>query len=210
MSELQRARALADATRAELRRILVSSDKPMRVAELAEMLDVHHTVVRQHMKVLSDAGLVTSERLPVSSRGRPSTGWRGVAIAPESYRQLSTMLVEAVRHGTSPRDQGVVSGRRLGGQGRPGVEAIVTEAAVMGFRPRTRLRGDGRVDVILQECPYADVAEFDPHVVCDLHWGIAEGIAVACGDVVVEGFDVRPPHRAGCRIGLRSIVNAQG
>ncbi len=75
---LRRARALSVPTRVEIVERLSASPAPMTAAQLAEALGVHHTVVREHIALLIDAGLVTSEVLPITGRGRPRNGYSAV------------------------------------------------------------------------------------------------------------------------------------
>lgn len=204
IGEVNRARALSDSTRIKLLELLLASTGPRRVSELARELDLHHTVVRQHLKILSLAGLVASEPLPVSSRGRPSSGWRASTAVSNPYQWLSEKLAEAMREGFSPHDEGFATGRRLAHAETNGVDVIMSEAEKMGFHPRRDRREGARVDIVLERCPFAEVADLDPGVVCALHHGLASGIASVCGDVVVERLDVRPPRVAGCRLVLRA------
>lgn len=202
-TEVRRARALSDPTRVGLFESLLAGEGPRSVAVLAEGMGLHHTVVRKHLRVLEGAGLVASEQLPVQGPGRPSVGWRAVPQSANPYQMLAGTLAEAVRSGSSPREAGRRVGQRLASRGQRGVEVIVAEAAKNGFEPRRSEHRDGRIHIVLDRCPFAAVAAVDPKVVCDVHHGLASGIASVCGDVVVERLDVRPPKVAGCRLVLR-------
>ena len=82
------------------------------------------------------------------------------------------------------------------------VEIIEAVARRLGFEPRRELRRAG-VDIVLDRCPFATSATTAPDIVCELHRGLAEGIAeTAAGDTTVIGLVVRPPKRAGCRLQL--------
>lgn len=203
--DLQRAAALSGGTRRKVYEILRADDTPVRVADLASRTGVHRTVVRRHLEALADVGLVVRESLPARGRGRPSAGWRAVAAPVDAYRHLSTMLADAIRAERSPREQGRVAGREFAASGADGgVAAIVVHAERLGFDPELVADVGGHcVDVVLRRCPYLDVAELDPAVVCELHRGVAEGIAEVYGDVVVADLRPRPPHVAGCVVSLR-------
>jgi predicted ArsR family transcriptional regulator len=88
-----------------------------------------------------------------------------------------------------------------------GVEAIRAEAARLGFDPLVRQRKT-TTEVVLRHCPFSIVAATDPGVVCELHLGLAEGIAAASGDVRVTGLRRADPHTAGCRVLLERSAPA--
>lgn len=201
---LLRARALSVPTRAAIVELLREADGPMTAHELAERLGVHHTAVRQHATVLAEAGLITGEPLPPIGRGRPRTGFRATSV-PDPYRHLASMLAEAVRDGVTAR----TVGRRHGGVvTRPGgdsLEILRAEAERLGFRPQVRELRNGSTELVLGSCPFADLAVEDPHTVCSLHRGMAEGVAERNSGIEVRGLHVADPHRGGCRIVLRRV-----
>jgi predicted ArsR family transcriptional regulator len=130
----------------------------------------------------------------------------------DPYRELSAMLATAVRDRRSPRavgaDAGLAAALAADPAGeRDAVDLIQDEAAALGFDPVRRGRVD-RPDLVLQHCPFADVAADDPESICALHLGVAEGIARSRGDVEVLDLVVRDPHRAGCRLRLRRVPSA--
>lgn len=72
-----------------------------------------------------------------------------------------------------------------------------------GFEPETRHRG-GRIDVVLQNCPFEATALDDPDTVCALHLGIARGVTEGAYGLDVQELIAKDPRRAGCRLQLRS------
>ena len=56
---------------------------------------------------------------------------------------------------------------------------------------------------MLGRCPFADVAATEPDTVCQLHLGLAEGLAEGLGGLEVERLMVKDAHRAGCRLIMR-------
>ncbi|HEX6382012.1 MAG TPA: transcriptional regulator, partial [Acidimicrobiia bacterium] len=71
-----------------------------------------------------------------------------------------------------------------------------------GFEPR-RVERRGSVDLVLDHCPFQVTATTAPEIVCQLHLGLAEGIAEATGgSVEVTELIARDPRRAGCRLKL--------
>ena len=68
--------------------------------------------------------------------------------------------------------------------------------------PRVRDQGELQ-EIVLQSCPFADLAAVQPETVCEVHVGLAQGIAERAGGIEVEGIRLADPHRGGCRIVMR-------
>ena len=68
-----------------------------------------------------------------------------------------------------------------------------------GFEPTLLQQGD-EVEVLLHACPFAAAALTDPDIVCELHHGIAIGVAEEVGGITVDGLDREDPRRAPCRL----------
>ncbi len=207
-TEIQReARALGDPTRYSIFRRIADADGPLSVAELTAFVGLNHNAVRQHLAVLKDAGLVSEERELRTRPGRPSLLYR---LHPEaagkwstlgSYEWLARLLAEAVHEGASVRDVGRRDGRRRGASGDDGDAADRMEVELLrgGFRP-TRVDRATTTDFVLGRCPFEEVAATNPHEVCQLHLGLAEGLADSLGDVTIERLVKKDPRRAGCRL----------
>ena len=182
----------------------------MGVDELTEGAGVHHTVVRQHLAKLEQAGLVERSPLAPSGRGRPKSVYRLTAearrhvVGQDRYRRLAALLARAVRRGVEAREVGRLEGVEVAAASddTDAVELLLAESERMGFEPSLQ-DVEGGCDVVLGHCPFQDVAAEDPETICGLHLGIAEGIAARKGDFEVEGMTVRDPVRAGCRIHVR-------
>src|SRR5690606_36037359 len=119
------------------------------------------------------------------------------------YEALSMMLLELLRGEQTPREVGRAAGRRLAlehGTEASTIETLDAVARRLGFEPSVRESRTG-VDVVLDRCPFVGPATAAPEVVCDLHRGIAEGIAEQAADsAVIDDLVIRPPRTAGCRI----------
>lgn len=209
-SDLRRARALGDRTRQAIYLALRDAAGPLDVEALTALVGTHHTAVRQHLAKLEDAGLVVEERLPITGRGRPRIGYRAAAERADGapYRTLAGLLAAAVRTGEGVREAGRAAGRRqpapAGSSADPAprspVEALADQAAQLGFEPEIQPGPGDRSTILLRACPFADVAADAPEVVCDLHLGIAEGLAETIGGLTVEALHPGDPHAAGCRL----------
>ncbi len=201
----QQARALGDPTRHEIFRYLAEAPAAAGVAELTDHLGLNHNAIRQHLAKLVDAGLVAESTAAPAGRGRPRLTYRvdpgaaGRWGATGAYERLAVLLAEVVRTGEEPVEVGRRAARGSARQepGSDSIQALVDEMARQGFDPAVR-RSDGSVDLILQACPFTSAALTDPGTVCDLHLGLAQGVAEAVGGVVIDELVPRDPRRANC------------
>lgn len=208
------ARALGDPTRFRIFRYIFEAARPVGVAELTSYTQLNHNAVRQHLDVLTSAGLVTESQEERTRPGRPRLLYEsapdsaGLWGTPGPYEQLATSLAEAMRTGASPEDAGRRAGlaraREMARREPPGdgIEAIEHEMARAGFKPSRRDRPRG-VEVVLERCPFESAASVNAKAVCLVHFGLAKGLAEGIGGVEVEGLVPKNPHKAGCRLLLR-------
>lgn len=190
-------------TRARLHEMLLASEHPLRVDHLAEATGLHHTGVRQHLAVLVAAGLATQETLAPDGRGRPSYVYRGLPRPMTPYERLAFELADALRSHRSPREQGRDLGVRLGAvPAADPVDVLLRETHAWGFAPGVTSESEGAV-IELTACPFADLAAADAATVCQLHLGMAEGIADRVGGITVEGLEMTDPRHGGCRLHVR-------
>lgn len=207
----QEARALGDPTRHRIFRYVADAGRPVTVAELTDHVQLNHNAVRQHLAVLKATHLVVEEVEARSRPGRPRLLYR---LHPEvaerweaagSYPWLAGLLASAIRRKQAPRHIGRQEGHRRAAE-LPVVEdpilELEAEMARRGFRPSRSERGR-RVEFVLGRCPFAEVAEADPGTVCQLHLGLAEGLAEGLGALSVERLVAKDARRAGCRLVVR-------
>ena len=57
-----------------------------------------------------------------------------------------------------------------------------------------------KADITLRTCPFATTALADPETVCELHLGIAYGIADNLDGLVIDELVPKDPRRANCRL----------
>lgn len=209
------ARALADPTRLRILRHLTEAARPVDIEELTRVAEVHHNAVRSHLHRLVEAGLAVESVQRRIGRGRPRLQYTAGATASQrlrgvtGYEELARSLSRTIVGHRSPREQGAADGAAIAANLAPEltddpVAAIEHWARAQGFAPRVEADPDDPavVDVHIHACPYADVAKESPEVVCALHLGMAEGLAIATGGRV-EGLEVRDPVQAGCVLRVR-------
>lgn len=203
----QQARALGAPTRHQIFRHLVDARSAVDIEELTSAFGLNHNAIRQHLAKLVDAGLVVEAKAARSSPGRPrlvyavdpgaESRWGGVV----PYERLSVLLTEIIRTGDTAVEVGRRAGRRFPVAASPADTTITDIADVMarhGFEPEVRRRG-GRVDIVLQNCPFESAVLADD-LVCDLHLGLAEGLVDGSDQLVLDELVAKDPRRAGCRL----------
>lgn len=210
MSTLQQqAKALGDPTRHRVFRYVVDAAQPVDVAELTDHFGLNHNAIRQHLAKLVDAGLVLEDKAAPAGRGRPRLVYLvGPAVegrwgATGPYEELSIWLTEVIRSGAEPVEVGRRAGRETPGapagvhrQADP-VGVLVDSMARHGFDPTVRVRG-AKVDVTLRSCPFEAAALVAPEIVCDIHLGIAQGVAEGIDGLVVDELVPNDARRAHC------------
>jgi predicted ArsR family transcriptional regulator len=210
------ARALGDPTRHEIFRYVADALEPVDVAELTAHLRLNHNAIRQHLAKLVDVGLIHEQKAPPVGRGRPRLHYT-VDGGAESrwgvqgpYERLSLWLAEMVRTGDTPVEVGRRAGQRIRRRaGRPrdlgttgtdeSVDELVHQMARHGFDPSVRVSGSAAT-ITLHACPFVTTALADPDTVCQLHLGIAHGIAESLDGLVIDELVAKDPRRANCRL----------
>ncbi len=195
-------RALADERRRRLVEELRGAPAGLDVAQLSERLGLHQNTVRWHLGILRDAELVSSRAAEQTGPGRPRILY---ALAPEAHaggrdehRLLATILTGTLAELEDGSERAEAAGRAWGRYlvRRPlplvRVDDERTTAEVsgllaeQGFAPEPAEGGIG-----MRRCPFHELAETNPEVVCAVHQGLIDGALEQLGsDLRVEGLDV--------------------
>ena len=120
------------------------------------------------------AGPSTSTR---SRRARPASGStrRATRCSPGcSPRSPSGSAPRPTTRPPSGRAWGVEAGRRT--RSKSCVKALFGEMDRLGLRARARDLPGGGADIAFLHCPFRELAEAYPELVCNLHRGICEGV----------------------------------
>lgn len=185
-------RALADPSRVRLLGRLRQSERPLSVEELAEDLGLHPNTVRAHLVVLEETELVVSS---VERGGRPGRPRRLFVAVPEEAEEEHALLASALASSLEPLAEGeeiaLTAGRSWGGvlverlePGRPAdatacVERVETLLRRRGFAPDREA-----YDLIMRRCPFRELAERYPRVICSFHAGLIGGAFAELGGAV--------------------------
>lgn len=180
-----RHRALAHPRRVQVLELLRAARDGLDVTELARRSGLHPNTIRAHLDKLTAAELVVGVPVRDGGRGRPSIRYRATEPDEDGYRLLSSMLATALSTGDhdGPAPAAEAAGRRWGQQLTqvPDPEATAEQQLTapeavtvlfdrLGFAPA----GDGD-RIVLHACPYRDLAEQHPDVICGLHLGLLRG-----------------------------------
>jgi predicted ArsR family transcriptional regulator len=200
--ELEVLKALGDETRFALYRELAAATAPVAVQELADGLGLHANTVRLHLDRLREAGLVDVDVVHRGTVGRPqhlyslAPGAPGLGFDPPAHVLLAGLLAALSEQMGADAEAAVATGRAWGREaGKRATEqsclhALGGELARLGFEPAADAEpgpsGATRIDFL--HCPFRELAEAYPELVCNLHRGICEGVAQQVGHGTVEQF----------------------
>ena len=185
-------RALADPSRARILERLRATEAPQDASQLARAVGLHVNTVRSHLRVLATAGLVAVHPEERHTRGRPRLVYEPAAQAETSgahagYQLLAEILAsELASSGDDSagraRQAGEAWGRFLVSRRPPHVPSSASEdiAAVLdlldeaGFDPTLEPDATGHT-VLMQHCPFGEVADHYRKIVCAVHLGLIQG-----------------------------------
>ncbi|MCU1450319.1 MAG: putative ArsR family transcriptional regulator [Acidimicrobiales bacterium] len=193
-------KALGDNTRYAIYLELARSPSPRSTIDIAETLGLHPNTVRPHLERMREVGLLDVEVENRGSVGRPQHRYSIAADAPSlglepaAFPLLSRLLADAAAGaGVSGDDAAAASreqGRTMAGQAARGATCAVALTRALdelGFDPATA--SDGELTTIaFTHCPYRELAEAHPEVICHLHRGLVEGFVEEHGGAGVEQF----------------------
>jgi predicted ArsR family transcriptional regulator len=189
-------------TRALVAAALRDSPDGLDTQQLATRLDLHPNTVRWHLGALAEEGAVSSAPVPSGGRGRPRIVYRAEPEAEpgtrDEYRLLATVLsgtLAATEDGPQAAERaGREWGRFLAPRRLPLVHttdddarrAVTALLEEQGFRPEACADG-----VRMRRCPFHDLAEAQPEIVCAVHKGLVDGALEELGsDLRISSLDV--------------------
>lgn len=199
-------KTLGDNTRYAIYLELARAPRPLATADVAESLGLHPNTVRPHLERMRDLGLLVSSAEARGSVGRPHHRWSlapdapSLGLEPPTFPLLARMLVRlaaAAGAGSDEaadvgRDQGRADAERVAGTGGGCVELLTAELARLGFDPAAVVErapdGTASATVAFTHCPFRELAEAHPELVCHLHRGLVEGFVDGTGGGQVVAF----------------------
>jgi predicted ArsR family transcriptional regulator len=204
--DLEVLKALGDETRYAMYRELATATVPLSAQDLAERLQLHANTVRLHLERLREAGLVDVEAVHRGTVGRPqhryslAAGAPGLGLDPPAHVLLAGLLAAlAERIGAVPEDAadtgfawGVEAGKRT--RSRSCLRALQGELTSLGFEPALDQESATTTRIDFLHCPFRELAEAYPELVCNLHRGLCEGVVDQVGGGRVEEFAALYDH----------------
>ncbi len=211
-------KALGDNTRYAIYLELARAPHPLATNDIARTLGLHPNTVRPHLERMRDVGLLD---LRVDARGgvgRPQHVYSIAADAPSlgleppAFPLLARMLVRlAVDAGLAAddaRDAGAEQGRIEATRVAPdlgGLDALIVDLGTLGFDPTTVCEA-GTATVAFMHCPFRDLAEVSPTIVCGLHQGLVEGFVTARGEGRIREFRTLVHRSHPCQVDLVELA----
>jgi predicted ArsR family transcriptional regulator len=188
--------ASAGSSREAVMDSLRQAGAPLTVYDLAERVGLHANTIRFHLARLVAAGLVREAPAAPSGPGRPRLVYAvvpGEPLHPEppAYRLLAQILASHLAASApDAAASAILAGRRWGQflterqaplrrlDAPAATERLVGMFAELGFQPEAA--EDGR-RILLHRCPFREVAERQPEVVCSVHLGLMRGALATLG-----------------------------
>jgi predicted ArsR family transcriptional regulator len=218
-TRLQLFKTLGDNTRYAIYLELARSPRPLTTAEIADVLDLHPNTVRPHLERMRDVGLIAVEVAGRGDVGRPQHRYSladsapSLGLEPPVLPVLARMVLSlAERLGADRADAfavGAGEGRHRAERFREApssLEAVVSDLDRLGFDPV--VSGDPDDDdvavVAFANCPFGDLAERHPELVCSLHHGLIAGFVEGMGDTDVREF-CSVASRTPCQVSLVGV-----
>ena len=210
-------KALGDNTRYAIYLELARAASPRSTAEVSEALGLHPNTVRPHLERMRDVGLLDVVADSHGAVGRPQHRYflapdsPSLGLEPPTYAVLAGLLANVAANSSPPADDVAVVAREHGRHAaavraregrRSCVEVVNAELADMGFDPVAEDNGT-TTTIAFTHCPFRELAEAFPELVCHLHRGMIEGMVDVLGEVAVERFATLA-DRDPCQVDLAS------
>jgi predicted ArsR family transcriptional regulator len=214
-------RALGDPSRVRIIDLLRSAEAPLDAAQIAGRVGLHPNTVRSHLRVLANAELISQAREERHRPGRPRIVYdvtpEGAAVEPAGYRLLAEILASYLAgSGRDSADRAEAAGQAWGRHlvdRRPpyaaasadaDIDAILRLLKEAGFDPALETAAKGHT-LLMQHCPFGEVADSYRKVVCSVHLGLIQGALDELG-AHVEADDLRPFVKPGvCAARLEEV-----
>jgi predicted ArsR family transcriptional regulator len=209
MQRLALLKALGDNTRYAIYLEIARSPVPRSTADIADTLGLHPNTIRPHLERMREVGLLEVEIDSRGTVGRPTNRYSvasdapSLGLEPPAFPALAGMLAQVAAQSQPAIEDVTEVGRRQGRaaalregriSGSPAkpttaracAAALIAELANLGFDPAGEIGGTDAeasdATIAFAHCPFRELAEIYPQLVCNLHRGIVEGFAEAAAE----------------------------
>jgi predicted ArsR family transcriptional regulator len=177
---------------------------------------LHTNTARSHLRVLTEAGLVSARREERTRPGRPRVLYQAAAEPTDeralaSYRLLAQILASSLGSEPDPSTRAEKAGQTWGAHlvrkpppftsisKQETLDEVVRLHEQHGFKAELRQAKRGQ-ELVLKRCPFEEVATTYQTVVCSVHLGLVRG-ALAELATGVEADWLEPFAEPGACIG---------
>lgn len=207
-------KALGDNTRYAIYLELARASHPLTTSDIAASLSLHPNTVRPHLERMRDAGIVNVEAATRGYVGRPQHRYSvspdapSLGLEPPTIPVLARMVLAMAKRLQASGDDAEAVGHEEGlrraapfDAAPSTLEALVSDLDRLGFDPVvTDVPTDPDAAIIgFANCPFADLAQEHPELVCGLHRGMVAGFVDRMGDTDVNEF-CSLTHRTPCQV----------
>lgn len=213
-SRLDLLKALGDNTRYAIYLELARAPAPLATADIAAGLDLHVNTVRPHLERMREVGLLAVHTASRGGVGRPQHRYAlasdapALGLEPPVFPMLARLLLNLADEVGADVDDASEAGAEQGrfdAQRYGGVDvtlALLTELDRLGFDPELAV-DDSSLTVEFAHCPFQELAEANPKLICGMHRGMVEGFVAARGEADVTDFRSLEDRNAPCQVDLR-------
>ena len=137
-----------------------------------------------------------------------------LGLEPSAFRLLAQLVCAVAAAAGIDEDDIAAVGREhgrslaVGARSTSCAEVLAERLAELGFDPATVTDGDG-ITVAFTRCPFRELAEVFPDVVCHLHRGMVDGIVDVVGGASVQRFGTLA-DRDPCQVELVGVSRRRG
>jgi predicted ArsR family transcriptional regulator len=209
-------RALSDPSRLRILEVLQQTEESLDARALGTRVGLHTNTARSHLRVLTEAGLVSARREERTGPGRPRVLYQAASEPTDeralaSYRLLAQILASSLGSEPDPSTRAEKAGQAWGAHlvhkpppftsisKQETLDEVVRLHEQHGFKAELRHASSGQ-ELVLKRCPFQDVATTYQTVVCSVHLGLIRG-ALAELATGVEADRLEPFAEPGACVG---------
>src|SRR3954471_7871409 len=191
LSDLGALAALDDPIRRRLYECVAAAPDALTRDEAAAATGIGRSLAAYHLDKLAEHGLLVVSYARALGRTGPGAGRPAKRYSraprefvartpPRDYRLLAELLIEAAQDETvlgAVRDTARAAGERIGTDARSAGAGMDEILAQRGYEPERTPESALR----LRNCPFADLAQRCPAIVCTINLALVQGILAGAG-----------------------------